>query len=95
MLSKSDMTEIGEKGINLSGGQKARLALARALYSNADILLMDDLLSSVDAHVGVSIIKDCLMNYKAASTRVLITNSLNYLKFMDYIYLFENGKIIN
>ena len=44
MLSKGDMTEIGEKGINLSGGQKARLALARALYSNADILLMDDLL---------------------------------------------------
>ena len=46
------MTQIGEKGINLSGGQKARVALARAVYARADVLLFDDPLSAVDAHVG-------------------------------------------
>lgn len=45
-------TEIGEKGINLSGGQKQRISLARALYSNADIYMLDDPLSAVDSHVG-------------------------------------------
>jgi ABC-type multidrug transport system fused ATPase/permease subunit len=50
-----DLTEIGEKGINLSGGQKSRISMARAVYSNADIYLMDDPLSAVDAHVGKDI----------------------------------------
>ena len=49
------MTEIGEKGINLSGGQKARVAVARTIYSNADILLLDDPLAAVDSHVGLAI----------------------------------------
>ena len=54
-MTGGDMTEIGEKGINLSGGQKSRISLARAVYSNADIYLMDDPLSAVDAHVGKDI----------------------------------------
>ena len=52
LLSNGDQTEIGENGLNLSGGQKQRIALARALYFDADILLLDDPLSAVDAHVG-------------------------------------------
>lgn len=52
LLSAGDQTEIGEKGVNLSGGQKQRVALARACYSKADVVLMDDPLSAVDAHVG-------------------------------------------
>ena len=52
MLPKGLDTEIGEKGINISGGQKARVSLARALYSSRDILLFDDILSAVDVHVG-------------------------------------------
>ncbi len=52
ILAQSDMTEIGEKGINLSGGQKQRVSLARAVYSNRDVYLLDDPLSAVDAHVG-------------------------------------------
>ncbi|KAG8336010.1 ATPase [Homalodisca vitripennis] len=52
MLPGGDATEIGEKGINLSGGQKQRVSLARAVYSDADIYLMDDPLSAVDSHVG-------------------------------------------
>lgn len=52
ILVRGDQTEIGEKGINLSGGQKARLSLARAIYSDNDIMLFDDPLSAVDVHVG-------------------------------------------
>ena len=48
---------IGEKGVSLSGGQKVRIAIARALYSDSDILLLDDILSAVDIHVGLSIVK--------------------------------------
>lgn len=52
MLTGGDMTEIGEKGINLSGGQKQRVSIARAVYAQADVYLLDDPLSAVDAHVG-------------------------------------------
>ena len=51
ILPSGDLSEIGEKGINLSGGQKARISLARAVYHDADIILMDDVISALDAHV--------------------------------------------
>ena len=60
LLQMGDRTEIGEKGINLSGGQKQRVALARAVYNNADIYLMDDPLSAVDAHVGKHIFNEVI-----------------------------------
>jgi len=56
-LKAGDQTEIGEKGINLSGGQKARIALARAVYANKDIILMDDPISALDAKVRKKIFK--------------------------------------
>ena len=56
ILPAGDLTEIGEKGINLSGGQKARVGLARAVYSNRDIYLMDDPISALDANVRKKII---------------------------------------
>jgi ABC-type multidrug transport system fused ATPase/permease subunit len=52
MLVKGEFTEIGEKGTNISGGQKARISLARAIYSERDILLLDDIVSAVDVHVA-------------------------------------------
>jgi ATP-binding cassette, subfamily C (CFTR/MRP), member 1 len=96
IMPSGDRTEIGEKGINLSGGQKARISLARALYSKADIYLLDDPLSSVDAHVGKSIFDSAIgpkgmLNDK---TRIFVTNSLNYLPQMDNIIMLENGEII-
>lgn len=58
VLPAGDLTEIGEKGINLSGGQKARIALARAVYANRDIVLMDDPISALDANVRKAIFRD-------------------------------------
>ncbi|KAJ7890947.1 multidrug resistance-associated ABC transporter [Mycena olivaceomarginata] len=87
-------TEIGEKGINLSGGQKARISLARAAYSPADIVLLDDPLSAVDAHVGKAIVENCLVNGPLAKkTRVLVTHALHVLHRMDYIYVMDGGEI--
>jgi len=60
ILPAGDQTEIGEKGINLSGGQKQRISLARAVYSQADIYILDDPLSAVDAHVGKHIFESVI-----------------------------------
>lgn len=70
---------IGESGVNLSGGQKVRIALARALYSETDILLLDDVFSAVDIHVGINIMKECLMKYKSNTTRILVTHALSFI----------------
>ncbi|KRX07926.1 P-loop containing nucleoside triphosphate hydrolase [Pseudocohnilembus persalinus] len=94
VLQNGDQTIIGEQGVNLSGGQKARISLARAVYSDSDIILLDDILSAVDVHVGQKIIKDCMIDFLKDKTRVLITHALYYMKYMDYIYLMDNGEII-
>ena len=74
------MTEIGERGINLSGGQKARVSLARAVYSNADVYFLDDPLSAVDAHVGQHLFEKCLMQLvRRGKCVVLVTNALQFL----------------
>lgn len=94
VLPNRDDSEIGEKGINLSGGQKARVSLARALYSEGDIYLLDDVLSAVDIHVGTFIIEECLNKYLVGKTRIMITHNVDYLKYVDRIYVMENGKIM-
>ena len=73
------MTEIGEKGINLSGGQKARVCLARAVYSKAETVLLDDPLSSVDTHVANHIMKKCFIRILDGKTRILVTHRLEVL----------------
>jgi len=101
-----DLTEVGEKGITLSGGQKARLALARALYQDADIYLLDDPLSAVDAHVGKHIFEKCIIDemlLHSSSTRrckiqsivILVTNSIQYLSNHNVrkIIVMENGEV--
>ncbi|KDR79232.1 hypothetical protein GALMADRAFT_243140 [Galerina marginata CBS 339.88] len=95
ILPQGERTEIGEKGINLSGGQKARVSLARVAYSSAEIVLLDDPLSAVDAYVGKSILENCLLDGPLAKrTRVLVTHALHVLDRTDYIYVMDHGKII-
>ncbi|KAI0087238.1 multidrug resistance-associated ABC transporter [Irpex rosettiformis] len=94
MLPNGQYTEIGEKGINLSGGQKARVSLARAAYSGADIVLMDDSLSAFDAHVGKAVLENCVLSGPlAGKTRVLVTHALHVLHLTDYIYVMDNGAV--
>ena len=87
------MTEIGEKGINLSGGQKARVQLARAVYKDADIYLLDDPLSAVDAHVGEHLFRECIRKRLAGKTRVLVTHQVHLLSQCDHIIVLVDGKI--
>ncbi|KIM43746.1 hypothetical protein M413DRAFT_443652 [Hebeloma cylindrosporum] len=95
ILPNGENTQIGEKGITLSGGQKARVSLARASYSHSDIVLLDDPLSAVDAFVGKSILDNCLLQGPLADrTRVLVTHALHFLDQTDYIYVMDHGKII-
>lgn len=95
-LPDGDRTEVGERGISLSGGQKARLALARAVYARADNYLLDDVLSAVDQHVGRHLIENVLgsRGLLRGKTRVLATNSIPVLKEADLIVLLRDGSII-
>jgi len=92
-LTGGDQTEIGEKGINLSGGQKARVALARAVHQDTDIYLFDDPLSALDANVGEKIMNNCILDYLKNKTRILVTNALHFLHLMDKIIYVNNGEI--
>ena len=94
LFTHGDQTIIGEKGATLSGGQKARISFARSLYSNSDILLLDDLLSAVDVHVGKFMMTETLMKYTQSKTRILVTHALYYLKYADKILMVEDGKIV-
>ena len=94
VLVGGDMTEIGEKGINLSGGQKARISMARALYADSDIYIFDDPISALDAHVGQNIMKNCISLYLENKTRVLVTHALQYLNFSDRIIYMNNGQVL-
>ncbi|KAI0260131.1 putative ATP-binding cassette transporter protein YOR1 [Gloeopeniophorella convolvens] len=93
VLPNGDMTEVGEKGISLSGGQKQRVNICRAIYSGADILIFDDPLSALDAHVGESVFNNVLLNGTVGSTRLLVTHALHFLPKVDYIYFMADGHI--
>lgn len=95
-LPDGDDTEVGERGISLSGGQKSRLTLARAVYARADIYLLDDCLSAVDQHVGRHLIDEVFgsTGLLAGKTRILATNSIPVLMEADFIVLVREGSII-
>lgn len=96
VLPDGDRTVVGEKGISLSGGQKARISLARAVYSKAEIYILDDILSAVDTHVGKNITKNVLgkSGLLASKTVILATNSVLVLHEADNICLLNGGKIV-
>ena len=79
------MTEIGEKGVNLSGGQKARICLARALYSDKEIYIFDDPISALDVDVGMKVINNCILDFLKHKTVILVTHALQYLEYSDKI----------
>lgn len=80
VLSSGDQTIIGERGCTISGGQKARVALARAIYADVDILFLDDILSAVDAHVGAFLFNETLRGFLRDKTIILVTHALNFVK---------------
>ncbi|KAF1953987.1 multidrug resistance-associated protein 5 [Byssothecium circinans] len=93
MLPNGDQTEIGERGITVSGGQKQRMNIARAIYSDADIVLMDDPLSAVDAHVGLHIMDNAICGLLKDKCRVLATHQLHVLSRCDRIVWVEEGHV--
>ncbi|KAF6817296.1 Oligomycin resistance ATP-dependent permease YOR1-like protein 1 [Colletotrichum sojae] len=93
MLPNGDMTEIGERGITISGGQKQRLNIARAIYFDSDIVLMDDPLSAVDAHVGRHIFDNAISGLLKGKCRILATHQLWVLNRCDRVIWMEAGKI--
>ncbi|ETP17049.1 hypothetical protein F441_08462 [Phytophthora nicotianae CJ01A1] len=94
-LPNGDSTEIGERGINLSGGQKARVAIARAMYrTGTDVLILDDPLSAVDPHVAHAIFDKCIVGMAGDQTRLLVLNShYDLLPNADYIVVMSEGVI--
>ncbi|XP_055536688.1 probable multidrug resistance-associated protein lethal(2)03659 [Wyeomyia smithii] len=88
-----DQTIVGERGITLSGGQKARVNLARAIYRKSDIYLLDDPLSAVDTHVGKHIYEMCVRDFLADKVCILVTHQLQYLKNVHHVVLMQNGSV--
>ena len=93
-FANGDKTEINSTSANVSGGQKARISLARCLYKEADLYLLDDPLSSIDSKVGNKIFKKAFNKYLKNKARILVTNELNNLSTVDKIIYMEKGKII-
>ncbi|XP_076388016.1 putative multidrug resistance-associated protein lethal(2)03659 isoform X2 [Megachile rotundata] len=92
-FTHKDSTMVGERGINLSGGQRARINLARAIYAEADIYLLDDPLSAVDGHVGSHIVDECICGFLKGKTRILVTHQIQYLKPADQIVVINGGAV--
>ncbi|KAJ5928698.1 ABC transporter integral membrane type 1 [Penicillium verhagenii] len=93
ILPNGDATEIGERGITVSGGQKQRLNIARAIYFNAELVLMDDPLSAVDAHVGRHIMDKAICGLLKDRCRILATHQLHVLNRCDRIVVMDEGRI--
>ncbi|KFB40460.1 AGAP001775-PA-like protein [Anopheles sinensis] len=96
-LPDGDRTMIGERGAALSGGQKARISLARAVYRRADVYLLDDPLSAVDAHVGKHLFDLCLGPHgrlgSLKTTRILVTHQVHFLKEADWVVVLNEGRV--
>lgn len=93
LLPGGDLTGVGEGGMTLSGGQKARIALARAIYQDKNIYLLDDILSAVDVKVAKHIFQFCIMGFLKNKARILCTHHVQYLVHADRIVVLDNGRI--
>jgi len=95
ILEYGDETEIGEKGVSLSGGQKARVSLARAIYSRASTLFLDDVLSAVDAHTARHLYDECLLGPPCQGRTVILVSHHTQLVVprSKYVLALENGSV--
>ncbi|XP_034486870.1 multidrug resistance-associated protein 4-like isoform X2 [Drosophila innubila] len=97
-MSNGDNTILGDRGASLSGGQRARISLARAVYKPASIYLLDDPLSAVDAHVGRHLFDEVIgprgRLAKQKATRVLVTHQVHFLSEADWIVIVDHGRIL-
>ncbi|XP_077946529.1 ATP-binding cassette sub-family C member 4 isoform X2 [Gasterosteus aculeatus] len=94
LLPGGDLAMVGDRGSNLSGGQKSRVSLARAVYQDADIYLLDDPLSAVDAEVGRHLFDECICGVLRKKPRILVTHQLQYLKAADQIVVLKQGQMV-
>eukprot|EP01063_Lacrimia_lanifica_P037428 TRINITY_DN767_c0_g1_i1.p1 TRINITY_DN767_c0_g1~~TRINITY_DN767_c0_g1_i1.p1 ORF type:complete len:1446 (+),score=463.91 TRINITY_DN767_c0_g1_i1:28-4365(+) len=93
-FDEGDMTPVGERGSTLSGGQRARISLARACYEGGDLMLLDDPLSAVDTHVGRHIFDKCIKGLLRGTTRVLVTHQHQYLPACDKVYVLKDKRFV-
>ncbi|CAK0780401.1 hypothetical protein CVIRNUC_005040 [Coccomyxa viridis] len=93
ILPAGDSTELGDRGVNVSGGQKQRISLARATYADADVILLDDPLSALDAQVAREVFNRCLMGELREKTVILVTNQLQFVSPADIAIFMGSGKI--
>ncbi|XAR70218.1 Xenobiotic-transporting ATPase [Bertholletia excelsa] len=94
MLPFGDCTIMGERGVNLSGGQKQLIQLARALYQDADLYLLDDPFSAVDAHTATILFNEYVMEALSAKTVLLVTHQVDFLQPFDSILVISDGNIV-
>ncbi|NXH19972.1 MRP7 protein, partial [Bucco capensis] len=94
ILPAGDQTEVGENGVTLSGGQKARIALARAVYQDKELYLLDDPLAAVDADVANHLMQKCILGVLKHKTRILCTHRTEFLEKADVLLLLDNGRIV-
>ncbi|XP_052861311.1 probable multidrug resistance-associated protein lethal(2)03659 [Anopheles cruzii] len=93
LFPNGDKTIVGERGVSLSGGQKARISLARAVYRRAEVYLLDDPLSAVDSHVGRHLFDHCMRDYLRGRIVILVTHQLQYLQNADQIVVLKHGRV--
>lgn len=94
LMSFGDKSFVGDKGLTLSGGQKARINLARAIYANSDVYLLDDPLSAVDTEVGRHLFEHCVGDLLRNKICVLVTHQLQHLPNAHEILVMNNGSIV-
>ena len=90
-----DLTLTGQRGVTMSGGQRARISLSRAVYREVDIYLLVDPLSAVDATVSKNIFEKCLVNLLSGKLRVLVTHQMHFLKRADHIVMLKQGSVVS
>ncbi|KAL7740941.1 hypothetical protein ACLKA6_014096 [Drosophila palustris] len=93
LLPYGDKTIVGERGASLSGGQKARISLARAVYRQTAIYLLDDPLSAVDTHVARHLFEKCMRGYLRDRIVILVTHQLQFLQHADQIIIMDKGQV--